>query len=108
MPSATSTLSIARRTLLRDSSSVLPCSIVTVLAMSSKRRSIRFLSANRCLTRCTGGVARQPGYALSAAFTAASTSAAAPSGTFASTTSVTGLRISPNSVEAERDQRPPM
>ena len=107
IPIARSTLSIARRTLLRDSSSVLPCSSVTVLAMSSKRRSRRFLSLKSGLMRWTGGVARQVGNALSAAWAARSTSLAVPRGTRASSSSLAGLRTSPKRVASESIQRPP-
>ncbi len=67
MPHATSMLSIARRTLLRDSSSVLPCSSVMIRAMSSEYFSNSARRTNSGRIRFTGGVARQAGNARAAA-----------------------------------------
>ena len=80
-----------RRTDPRDSSSVLPCSVVTMRAISSKCSSSRFLNANIARARSTTGVARHAGKAAFAAATAASTSARVPSGDFAMTAPVAGL-----------------
>ena len=107
MPKARSTLSIARRTLLRDSSSVFPCSRVTTRATSSRCSSRRFLSLKSGLTRWTGGVWRHAGNASSAALTARSTSAAVPSGTRAKSSSLAGFLTSPKRVASEATQRPP-
>ena len=63
-PQATSTHSIPRRTLPRDSSSVLPCSVVTSRASSSKWSSSSALNLNIVLARTTGGVSLQPANAF--------------------------------------------
>ena len=102
-------MSIARRTLLRDSSSVLPCSrvhgagdVVEVLLEQLLELEQRLQPVHRRRLRAT------PGYAFSAACTARSTSAAPPSGTRPSTSSFAGLRTSPKRVASESTQRPPM
>ena len=74
-PHATSTHSMPRRTLPRASSSVLPCSVVTMRAISSKCSSRSCLNLNIVRARATGGVSLHPGKAAVAASTAASTSA---------------------------------
>src|ERR1035437_1605426 len=94
MPHATSTHSIPRRTEPRDSSSVLPCSVVTIRASSSKCSSSRFLNANIVRARSATGVARHAGNAAFAAATAASTSPRVESGVFAMTAPVAGLKTS--------------
>ena len=75
-PHATSTHSMPRRRLPRDSASVLPCSVVTMRAISSTCASRRSRNANIARARTTGGVSLHPGNARVAACTAASSSAA--------------------------------
>src|SRR6185503_18070293 len=62
-PQATSMHSMPRRTLPRASSSVLPCSVVTVRASSSKCCSQSCLNLWSTCARALTGVSRQPGNA---------------------------------------------
>ena len=107
-PQATSTHSMPRRTLPRDSSSVLPCSVVTIRAISSKCSSSSCLNLNIVRARTAGGVSLQAGNAAVAAFTAASTSAAVESGVRAMTVPLAGLVTFSASVPDDGVQRPPM
>ncbi len=107
IPQATSTASIPRRTEPRASSSVLPCSVVTIRASSSKCSSRRFLNANIARARSPTGVARQAGNAAFAAATAASTSARVPRGVRAMTAPVAGLKTSTWSVARDSTHSPP-
>ena len=108
MPHATSTHSMPRRTEPRASSSVLPCSVVTIRASSSKCSSRRFLKANMVRARSTTGVARQAGNAAFAAATAASTSPRVESGVFAITAPVAGLKTSTVPEARASTHMPPM
>ena len=69
-PQANSMFSRPRRTSPRASPSVLPCSVVTLRASSSKWSSRSTLSRKRIRARSTGGVSIQPGNAFAAACTA--------------------------------------
>ena len=94
---ATSTHSMPRRTLPRDSSSVFPCSVVTSVASSSKWSSRSALNRNIARARTTGGVWLQPVKAFVAAATATSTSRPVDSGVRAITVPRAGLCTSRNS-----------
>ena len=107
-PQATSTHSMPRRTLPRASSSVLPCSVVTMRASSSKCSSSSALKRNIARARTTGGVSLQPGNACRAAVTAASRSRPVESGTLAITLPSAGLWTSSQSDAVDWTQRPPM
>ncbi len=104
---ATSTHSMPRRRLPRASSSVLPCSVVMMRAISSKCASSAALNANITRARTTGGVSRQPGNAAAAAWTAASTSRAPESGVRAMTVPRAGLCTSTVDAVPASTQRPP-
>jgi hypothetical protein len=90
-PHATSTHSMPRRTLPRASSSVFPCSVVTVCASSSKCCSRSALNRNNTCARVLTGVSRQAGDASCAALTAASTSVGVDSGVRPITSPTAGL-----------------
>ena len=107
-PHATSTHSMPRRKLPRASSSVLPCSVVTMRAISSKCSSSSCLNLNIVRARATGGVSLHPGKAAVAALTAASTSVFGASGVRAITSPRAGLWTGTKSRAAEGVHRPPM
>ena len=88
---AASTISIMRATSARASAIVLPISMVTERARSSRRASSPWRSANSRRARSITDTARQAGRASRAATTAASRSAVEDSGTRASTSPVAGL-----------------
>ena len=94
IPVATSTFSIPRRVSPRDSSMVLPCSMVWMRLSSSKFSSSSSFKRKRHLALATGGVLRQSGYASSAASTARSWSTLVDTGTLAITFPVAGLTTS--------------
>jgi len=105
---AHSTISIMRATSARASSSVLPISVVTDRASSSRRASSPSRRANRRRPRSITLTARQAGSASRAARTAASRSPADESGTRASTAPVAGLVTSSASLDAAGVKRPAM
>ena len=107
-PHATSTHSMPRRRLPRASSSVLPCSVVTMRAISSKCSSSSCLNLNIACARVTGGVSLHPGNAAVAALTAASTSAFGASGVRAITCRARGCGRGRSRWPADGVQRPPM
>ena len=107
-PQATSTHSMPRRRLPRDSLSVLPCSVVTIRAISSKCSSRSALNLNIDWARATAGVSAQPRKAAVAARTAESTSLAVESGVRAITVPRAGFVTSCASVPSEGVQRPPI
>jgi len=107
-PQATSTHSMPRRTLPRDSSSVLPCSVVTSRASSSTFSSRSARKRNIARARAAGGVWLHPGKAADAAAAAASTSARVDSGVRAITVPRAGLWTSRESRPADGTRRPPM
>ena len=82
---AASTISIIRPTSARASAIVLPISVVTDRASSSRRATSPSRSANSFCARPITDTARHAGSASRAARTAASRSAAEESGTRAST-----------------------
>ena len=103
---AASVDSIPRPTSPAASASVLPMSVVTSRASSSRWASSRSRSANTARARCSGEVARQAGKASRAALTVASTSAEPDSGTCANRSPVAGLRVSSVSPAAGAVQAP--
>ena len=94
-PVANSITSMPRVTEPSASSSVLPCSSVTIFARSFLLASISSRKRISTRARRSGGDARQSGSAFAAAATAASTSAALASGTWRMTSPVAGLVTSP-------------
>ena len=88
---AASTISIMRATSARASAIVLPISIVTERARSSRRASSRWRSSKSLRARAIVHTARHSGSAARAARTASSRSAAPDSGTRASPSPVAGL-----------------
>ena len=88
---AASTISIMRATSARASPIVLPISVVTERASSSRRAFRPSRSANRRRPRSITDTSRHSGSASRAARTAASRSAADDSGTRASTSPEAGL-----------------
>ena len=104
---AASTISIMRPTSARASISVLPISVVTERARSSRRSTRPARSANSFCERPMTDTARHAGSASRAARTAASRSSAFESGTRASTSPVAGLVTSSASVEVAGVQAPP-
>src|SRR5579875_3898630 len=107
MPQANSTTSIPRRTDALASGRVLPCSRVTVRAISSQFSSSLFLNLNMRRARSTTGTSFHSRAAACAACTAASTSSAPHIGTLAMTPPVEGFVTSPNSVAFESTHCPP-
>ena len=105
-PIATSTIWMPRRTLPRDSGSVLPFSRVTATARSSAWSSSRFRRRNRNWMRSSTGRSRQSPNAACAPRTAASTSATPPSGTSPINSPVAGLRTSWTFGASEATQPP--
>ena len=104
---AASTISIMRPTSARASGRVLPISVVTHRASSSRRAVSFSRSVNRRRARSGTETARHAGSASRAAATAASSSAAVESGTRASTSPVAGLVTSSSSEDEDAVQRPP-
>ena len=104
---AASTISIMRATSARASPIVLPISVVTERASSSRRWCSPSRSANRRLPRSITLTARHSGSAARAARTAASRSAAFESGTCASVSPVAGLVTSRRSPGEAGVQLPP-
>src|SRR5579864_5206808 len=78
----------------RDSSSVLPCSLVRMTAISSTFLSMWSAALWRISRRWLAGSFDQVANALAAACAALSTSAASPAGTSSTTSPVAGLRTS--------------
>ena len=108
MAQAASTISIMRATSARASAIVLPISVVTERASSSRRPSSPSRRANSLRARAITDTSRQAGRAARAACTAASRSVALDSGTRASTSPVAGLVTSSCSDEAAGVHDPPM
>ena len=104
---AASTISIIRATSARASTIVLPISVVTERARSSRRWLSPSRSANSFCARAIALTARHSGNAARAACTAASRSLAEDSGTCASTSPVAGLVTSSVSEPDEAVHRPP-
>ncbi len=105
---AASTISIIRATSARASAIVLPISVVTERARSSRRSSRPLRRANRRRPRSITLTPRQAGSAARAASTAASRSAAVDRGTSASTEPSAGLmHLEPLGVGAGGVQAPP-
>ena len=104
---AASTISIMRATSARASPIVLPISVVTDRASSSRRASSPSRSANRRRPRSITLTVRHSGSASRAARTAASRSAAFESGTWASVSPVDGLVTSRRSLDEAGVQPPP-
>jgi hypothetical protein len=104
---AASTISIMRATSARASTSVLPISVVTERASSSRRASRPSRSANSLRARSIAATSRQAGSASRADLTAASRSAPLDSGTRASTSPLAGFVTSSCSDEADGVQEPP-
>ena len=94
MPVANSTTSRPRVHSPRASELTLPCSLVSMAATSSMCCSKSSRKRKRTRARRSGGCADQPGKALAAACTAASTSASIASGTRACTRPVAGWNTS--------------
>ena len=105
---AASTISIMRATSARASTSVLPISVVTERASSSRRASSPSRSANSLRARSITDTSRQAGSASRAARTAASRSAEFDSGTCASTSPFAGFVTSSRSDEPAGVHDPPM
>ena len=103
---AHSTISIMRATSARASGSVLPISVVTERARSSRRSTRPSRSANSFWARPIALTARHSGSAARAALTAASRSEAAESGTRASVSPVAGFVTSSASSPVAGVQRP--
>jgi hypothetical protein len=108
MAQAASTISIMRATSARASAIVLPISVVTERASSSRRASRPSRRANSLRARAITDTSRQAGSAARAACTAASRSPELDSGTRASTSPVAGLVTSSWSAEAAGVHDPPM
>ena len=104
---AHSTISIIRATSARASTSVLPISVVTERASSSRRASSCSRRANSLRARSITLTPRHSGSAARAASTAASRSAAPDRGTLASTSPLAGLVTSSESVAPAGVKRPP-
>jgi hypothetical protein len=104
---AHSTISIIRATSARASAIVLPISVVTERASSSRRASSPSRSANSRRARSITLTARHAGSASRAAVTAASSSVLLPSGTRASTSPLAGFVTSSVSAPWTGVQRPP-
>ena len=105
---AASTISIMRATSARASPIVLPISVVTERARSSRRLLRPSRSPNRSRARAITDTSRQAGSAARAAATAASRSAADDSGTRASVSPVAGFVTSSASVPAAAVHFPAM
>ena len=105
---AASTISIMRATSARASAIVLPISMVTERAMSSRRLSRPSRSANSLRARAITETSRHGASAARAAWTAASRSAELESGTRASTSPVAGFVTSSWSDAAAGVHDPPM
>ena len=105
---AASTISIMRATSARASAIVLPISMVTERARSSRRLSRPSRSANSLRARAITETSRHGGSAARAAWTAASRSAELESGTRASTSPVAGFVTSSWSDAAAGVHDPPM
>ena len=104
---AASTISIMRATSARASPIVLPISVVTDSASSSRRAWSPSRSANSRLPRSITLTARHSGSAARAALTAASRSAAFERGTCTIVSPVAGLATSRRSLEEAGVQPPP-
>ncbi len=104
---AHSTISIIRATSARASAIVLPISVVTERARSSRRASSASRRANSVRPRSITLTARQTGSASRAAPTAASRSDALDNGTRASVSPVAGFVTGTASADADGVQRPP-
>ncbi len=104
---AASTISIMRATSARASPMVLPISAVTDRASSSRRAFRPSRSAKSRRPRSITLTARHAGSASRAAFTAASRSARAESGTRARVSPLAGFVTSSASEELDGVQRPP-
>ena len=105
---AASTISIMRATSARASTIVLPISVVTERASSSRRASSPSRSANSLRARAITDTSRHAGSASRAALTAASRSPAFESGTRASTSPLAGFVTSSRSDEPAGVHEPPM
>ena len=105
---AASTISIMRATSARASTIVLPISVVTERASSSRRASRPSRRANRRRARAITETSRQAGSASRAARTAASRSVALDRGTRASTSPLAGFVTSSCSDEPDGVHEPPM
>ena len=105
-PQANSTSSSSRCTSPWASPVTLPCSVVTIRAISSRRACSSSRNANMIAVRFDRDVDSHAGAATTAACTAASTSSASANGTCATTSPVAEFVTSPWRPDRELSSRP--